>query len=79
MNMLPMATCLDVELLIKHASFNILEEGDILKLLTLNLPLTIKAREASVRFHIRTEFDSSIIPPACQHCQCSRTLFENQL
>ena len=31
MNMLPKATCLDVELLMEHASFNILDEGNIPK------------------------------------------------
>ena len=31
MDMLSMATCFDVELLIEHSSFNILDEGDILK------------------------------------------------
>ena len=31
MNMLPWATCLDMELLMEHTSFNILDEGDILK------------------------------------------------
>ena len=31
MKMMLMATCLDVELLMEYASFNILDEGDILK------------------------------------------------
>ena len=56
MNMLPRATCLDLELQMEHAAFNILDEGDFLKFL--DIAFNLINQSCTLLY----QFDLPIIP-----------------